>query len=153
MSSLNPNAELYIPLNKKEAKDENDISGLTTEGSLKNGYKTTWSSCPPKGNSGIDQSYLQADADCDIHGFKGLLIGSDFTEKGLHGSSELTKKHCVGEDPEIDLAYLEIMFPNMSEQSLADVYSVNGGDLEASIDMLNELEGQVVCSENYYFKL
>jgi hypothetical protein len=147
MSSLNPNAELYIPLNKKEAKDENDISGLTTEGSLKNGYKTTWSSCPPKGNSGIDQSYLQADADCDIHGFKGLLIGSDFTEKGLQGSSELTKKHCV------DLAYLEIMFPNMSEQSLADVYSVNGGDLEASIDMLNELEGQVVCSENYYFKL
>lgn len=144
MSSLNPNAELYIPLNKQEAKDENEVSGLTTEDSLKDGYKTTWYSCPPKGNSGIDESYLQADADCEVHGFKGLLIDNDSTEKGVHSSSELTKKHCIEEDPEMDLTYLAVMFPNLSEQSLADVYSVNGGDLEASIDMLNELEEQVV---------
>jgi len=149
MSSLNPNAELYIPLNKQEAKDENEVSGLTTEDSLKDGYKTTWYSCPPKGNSGIDESYLQADADCEVHGFKGLLIDNDSTEKGVHSSSELTKKHCIEEDPEMDLIYLAVMFPNLSEQSLADVYSVNGGDLEASIDMLNELEEQVLCPVDF----
>ncbi|XP_030954441.1 polyadenylate-binding protein-interacting protein 5-like [Quercus lobata] len=140
MSSLNPNAALYIPLHKQETKDKNQVSVLTTEDSLKNVGKTTWSNCPPNGPVGMNQSYPQAGADYDIHDVNELLIGNDFTKKGVQNSSELTKKQCVDEDPEMDLAYLAIMFPNMSEQSLADVYSVNEGDLETSIDMLNELE-------------
>ncbi|KAF5482078.1 hypothetical protein F2P56_002673 [Juglans regia] len=139
-SSLNPNAASYIPLFKQGANIEGKVSGSTTEDSLKNGYKTSWSGCPPEGYSGIDQRYLQAGMDYGIHGFKGPLIGNEFMEKGLPTSSELTKKHSIDEDSEMDMAYLTIMFPNMSEQSLADVYSANAGDLEASIEMLNELE-------------
>lgn len=139
-SSLNPNAASYIPLFKQGAEIEGKVSGLTTEDSLRNGYKTSWSQYPPKGYSGIDQRYLQAGMDYDTHGFKGSLIGNGFMEKGLPTSSELTKKHSIDDDSEMDMAYLTIMFPNMSEQSLADVYSANAGDLEASIEMLNELE-------------
>lgn len=146
MSSLNPNAAIYIPLRKQETKDKNQVSGLTTEDSLKNVGKNTWSNCPANGPVGMNQSYLQAGADYDIHDVNELLNGTDFTKKGVQNSSELTKKQCVDEDPEMDLAYLAIIFPNMSEQSLADVYSVNEGDLETSIDMLNELEVKVVCS-------
>ena len=143
MSSLNPNAALYVPLRKQE----------TAEDSLKNVGKTTGSNFLPNGPIGVDRSYLQADADYDIPDLNGLLIGNDFTKKGVQNLSELIKKHSIDEDSEMDLAYLAIMFPNMSEQSLADVYSVNGGDVEASVDMLNELEVQVVCSESHYFKL
>jgi len=130
MSSLNPNAALYVPLRKQE----------TAEDSLKNVGKTTGSNFLPNGPIGVDRSYLQADADYDIPDLNGLLIGNDFTKKGVQNLSELTKKHSIDEDSEMDLAYLAIMFPNMSEQSLADVYSVNGDDVEASVDMLNELE-------------
>ncbi|KAL9239839.1 hypothetical protein vseg_014121 [Gypsophila vaccaria] len=43
-------------------------------------------------------------------------------------------------ESEMDLAYLQMTFPGISVQFLGDVYNINGGDLEASIDMLSELE-------------
>uniref|UniRef100_A0A7N0VNH3 CUE domain-containing protein n=1 Tax=Kalanchoe fedtschenkoi TaxID=63787 RepID=A0A7N0VNH3_KALFE len=41
---------------------------------------------------------------------------------------------------EMDLAYLQTSFPSVSEESLIDVYSVNGCDLDAAYDMLSQLE-------------
>uniref|UniRef100_A0A7N0VJM1 CUE domain-containing protein n=2 Tax=Kalanchoe fedtschenkoi TaxID=63787 RepID=A0A7N0VJM1_KALFE len=41
---------------------------------------------------------------------------------------------------EMDLAYLQTLFPSVSEESLIDVYSVNGCDLDAAYDMLSQLE-------------
>ncbi|XP_074280485.1 polyadenylate-binding protein-interacting protein 6-like [Silene latifolia] len=46
----------------------------------------------------------------------------------------------LDEESEMDLAYLQMMFPGVSDQSLADVYNINQGDLEAAVDMLSELE-------------
>jgi len=51
-----------------------------------------------------------------------------------------TVSNIMDEESEMDLAYLQMMFPGVSEQSLADVYNVNGGDLESAVDMLSELE-------------
>ncbi|XP_027356891.1 polyadenylate-binding protein-interacting protein 5-like [Abrus precatorius] len=44
------------------------------------------------------------------------------------------------DDPEMVIDYLKMTFPGISEQSLVDVYNVSGGDLNASIDMLSEIE-------------
>ncbi|GMH12438.1 hypothetical protein Nepgr_014279 [Nepenthes gracilis] len=41
---------------------------------------------------------------------------------------------------EMDLADLRMTFSGVSDQSLIDVYSVNWGDLEATVDMLSHLE-------------
>lgn len=46
----------------------------------------------------------------------------------------------LDEETEMDLAYLAMTFPGVSEQSLADVYYANGCDMETSIDMLKHLE-------------
>ncbi|KAK9741765.1 hypothetical protein RND81_03G126700 [Saponaria officinalis] len=46
---------------------------------------------------------------------------------------------CVMEE-EMDLAYLQMIFPGVSDQSLVDVYNVNMGDLESALDMLSDLE-------------
>ena len=44
------------------------------------------------------------------------------------------------EEREMDLAYLQMMFPGISCESLSDVYFVSKGDLEATLDMLNHFE-------------
>jgi len=46
----------------------------------------------------------------------------------------------VDEDYDMDLAYLQMTFPGVSEESLFDVYIANKGDLEFTVDMLNQLE-------------
>ncbi|KAK7846690.1 polyadenylate-binding protein-interacting protein 5 [Quercus suber] len=47
---------------------------------------------------------------------------------------------------DIDLEYLQMSFPGISDQSLTDVYAANRGDLEATVDMLNQLECYTVES-------
>ncbi|KAF5204798.1 Polyadenylate-binding protein-interacting protein [Thalictrum thalictroides] len=46
----------------------------------------------------------------------------------------------LDEETEIDLANLGATFPGVSSQSISDVYYANGCDVEASFDMLKELE-------------
>lgn len=60
----------------------------------------------------------------------------------VNASSEDSTKEKVNivEDFELDLAYLSAIFPALSEQSLADVYFATDSDLEASIEMLSQLE-------------
>uniref|UniRef100_A0A7N0TAX3 CUE domain-containing protein n=1 Tax=Kalanchoe fedtschenkoi TaxID=63787 RepID=A0A7N0TAX3_KALFE len=48
--------------------------------------------------------------------------------------------HADGGQLEMDLAYLQTLFPSISEQSLSDVYFVNDCDLDAAYDMLSQLE-------------
>ncbi|PIA65236.1 hypothetical protein AQUCO_00100608v1 [Aquilegia coerulea] len=54
----------------------------------------------------------------------------------------------LDEETEIDLAYLGATFPGVSSQSLSDVYYANGCDVEASVDMLKELEYPVEFSQH-----
>ncbi|KAJ1414068.1 Ubiquitin system component Cue [Sesbania bispinosa] len=54
--------------------------------------------------------------------------------------TELTNKQLADEELDIDMEYLRMAFPGISDQSLLDVYNVNNGDLDAAIDMLSQLE-------------
>ncbi|KAK2645788.1 hypothetical protein Ddye_020983 [Dipteronia dyeriana] len=50
----------------------------------------------------------------------------------------------IDKPSEKDLDFLPGLFPDISEQSLAEVYAVNSGDLGASVDMLIQLEGDIL---------
>ncbi|XLR36246.1 hypothetical protein S83_064146 [Arachis hypogaea] len=43
-------------------------------------------------------------------------------------------------DPDMDVEYLRMQFPGISEESLRDVYMVNECDIDAAVEMLNQLE-------------
>lgn len=80
--------------------------------------------------SGLER---QCDSEDNIHSSEDLMP---------HKTQDGTENDSTFEDYELDLAYLAGAFPSISEQSLVDVYLANAGDLEASIDMLIQLELQ-----------
>ncbi|KAJ4951343.1 hypothetical protein NE237_028175 [Protea cynaroides] len=149
MSSLNPYAASYIPLSKRE--DENKAFEIIGE-HLDGGNGTAWSGAPSKNQQVTKQNQIRGEASLafDIHGIEELLDSEDGIQKGqpIYGShyswsqnpSDMTEKQRTNEDSEMDLAYLGVMFPGISNQSLSDVYSVNEGDLDASVEMLHQLE-------------
>ncbi|CAM8967446.1 unnamed protein product [Rhodiola kirilowii] len=64
------------------------------------------------------------------------------SSKAFTGSSynNTTEFHSEEGQLEMDLAYLQTLFPSVSEQSLIDVYFVNECDLDAAYDMMSQLE-------------
>ncbi|KAJ4958199.1 hypothetical protein NE237_025310 [Protea cynaroides] len=140
-SSLNPYATSYIPLSKLE--EHNKAFGLIA-GHPENGDGTAWSGAPSEKQQVTKQNHVQAETSVDlIHGIEELLVSENGTQKGnavYRSLSDMTGKQRTHEDSEMDLAYLAILFPGISDQSLADVYNVNEGDLDASVDMLHQLE-------------
>lgn len=149
-SFLNPYAESYVPLSKRKPKNESKASVTTAEISSKCSDETTWSNSHSEGPKETKQIHLQTGAsfDLNIHGIEELLI-DDFMKKGNDPSTE-TEKIYTDDDSQMDLAYLAAMFPGISDQSLLDVYSANGGDLEGSVDMLNQLEVHVLCPKSKF---
>ncbi|KAJ8423620.1 hypothetical protein Cgig2_033907 [Carnegiea gigantea] len=113
-STLNPFAQSYVPLAQRELLNkEEDYQTPPTEASY--------------GHPVLDDQKVK---------------GQQFD--GLHGvpsenPHEIDAK-LMDEDSEMDLVYLQMTFPDVSDQSLLDVYNVNRGDLEAAVDMLNHLE-------------
>uniref|UniRef100_A0A5B7C3F4 Putative polyadenylate-binding protein-interacting protein n=1 Tax=Davidia involucrata TaxID=16924 RepID=A0A5B7C3F4_DAVIN len=146
-SSLNPYAASYIPLSRRGAMDENNDYKLTAKDS-KNGNETIW--------SGQNQHQSKESQNYNIHGTGILPLSEDFTLKAhrVHGSygssshnlSEMTQKQILDEEFDMDLAYLQMTFPGISDGSLSDVYAANKGDLEATVDMLSQLELYTVDS-------
>ncbi|KAL1829338.1 hypothetical protein ACET3Z_007750 [Daucus carota] len=64
-------------------------------------------------------------------------------------SYSIQEKHKSDDDSDMDLTYLQMTFPGVSDDSLSDVYLINKGDLDATVDMLNQLElYQTDYSEN-----
>ncbi|KAG4144048.1 hypothetical protein ERO13_D05G011350v2 [Gossypium hirsutum] len=61
---------------------------------------------------------------------------------------EMSGEQIMDEEFDMDLQYLRMMFPGLSNDSVLDVYMANNGDLEASIDMLNQLEMYTVESSD-----
>ncbi|XP_010419714.1 PREDICTED: polyadenylate-binding protein-interacting protein 5-like [Camelina sativa] len=61
-------------------------------------------------------------------------------------SSEMAYKQIRDDDLDIemdidmDIEYLLVTFSGLSQESITDVYLANSGDLEATIEMLNQLE-------------
>lgn len=129
MSSLNPHAASYIPLNKKEEEAN---------------HETALFNSPSEGHNGTAQFYFEggdASSDFSIHDIEALVIDNGLEKSGLQQKiSNQAEVQYIDEDSEIHLAYLSFMFPNISEHCLAHVHSANDDDLEASINMLYDLE-------------
>lgn len=133
VSSLNPYAASYIPLSKREA----DGRTVTNEGS-KNYDGTVWFQTPQhatKNQYFVDTSAKRTEA----FPVKSQPASSSYTSASQN-VTEWTDKQMMDEELDMDMEYLRMTFPGISDQSLVDVYNVNSGDLDAAIDMLSQLE-------------
>ncbi|KAL6212176.1 hypothetical protein ACLB2K_017397 [Fragaria x ananassa] len=146
VSSLNPYAAAYIPLSKREADDR--PFATSKESNRKN--DAVWFGAPHSMNQ--NQNHSKAYLGSDSPGTAALLSPKAFAlnnypPHGSYGSSSQNVNEVTeNEEFDMDLEYLQMAFPGISDQSLADVYLANKGDLEATIDMLNQLEFYTVES-------
>lgn len=117
MPPLNPQAESYTPLEKRKTEVRTKIAELSNSLS--------------KGLSKTEQCQSQDEASSG---------SSSHANEDSQNLSDQTKMKNVDNSHEMTLAYLAFLFPNISEQCLADVYFMNETDLDATTDMLEELE-------------
>lgn len=137
VSTLNPYAASYIPLSKREAADQIEVPGWTTRASQ--GGNQTFCYGPAEN---MAQNWQQD----KVPSIPQVSVLTSQSAPGFYGSSsqranEMTEKQMLLDDEaEMDLEYLRMTFPGISYESLTDVYTANKGDLEAAVDMLNQLE-------------
>ncbi|KAH9604411.1 hypothetical protein KSS87_023635 [Heliosperma pusillum] len=115
-STLNPFALSYVPIAKREVEDVDKDCKITSEKAAVADANAAVNDLKLKGHQADDAHVTQAE----------IPQVRDFS--------------ITDEESEMDLAYLQMIFPGVSDQSLADVYNVNMGDLEAALDMLSILE-------------
>lgn len=145
-SSLNPYAAAYIPLSRRGISDGNKDFEMTASKSGDEG--------PQPASAATHTQYQKAPQSYNVYG----TVSEDSKLKGqtvyeTYGPSSLypdeTEKHKLDDDSDMDLTYLQMTFPGVSDDSLSDVYMINKGDLDATVDMLNQLELYTVdYSEN-----
>lgn len=109
---------------------------------------------PQPASAATHTQYQKAPQSYNVYG----TVSEDSKLKGqtvyeTYGPSSLypdeTEKHKLDDDSDMDLTYLQMTFPGVSDDSLSDVYMINKGDLDATVDMLNQLELYTVdYSEN-----
>ncbi|TYJ14070.1 hypothetical protein E1A91_A10G092500v1 [Gossypium mustelinum] len=133
VSSLNPCAASYIPLAKREGSIAKDI---------KAGNESAWFDPSSRSNASLESA---------IPGIGNHLVALK-NDPG-HGSlmqnqGEMSGEQIMDEEFDMDLEYLRMKFPGLSNDSVLDVYMANNGDLEATIDMLNQLEMYTVESSD-----
>ncbi|KAL5975610.1 hypothetical protein ACLOJK_019935 [Asimina triloba] len=127
-SLLNPYAEAFVPLYRQVSHDSDgstEILGHANEVVNQAPEITIEETKNPIVNAENDHKFGTEE---------------DWSQNVNNG----TEKKSAIEDFEVDMAYLAAAFPGISEQSLIDVYFANHGDLEASIDMLIQLECETV---------
>lgn len=172
MSPLNPYAAPFIPFSRQRADNENVVP-ITSENSKIDDataqykqVKVDEAKAIKRTSGDFKTSYEyplhQLPTNSYIEGppVSGELLGKDynihsFQDPRSHKTRYGTEKRSSFEEQELDLAYLTAEFPGMSEQSLVDVYCANAGDLEASVDMLIQLEVIIhqLCTTLWYFFL
>ncbi|XP_071730332.1 polyadenylate-binding protein-interacting protein 5 [Rutidosis leptorrhynchoides] len=109
-SSLNPYATSYVPLSRRGPDDE---------------------------SKGYDASAVVLDNPDSLK----LKGHSDFDSYGSSSHyAELAGKQASDVDHDMNLAYLQMIFSGVSDESLSSVYTACGGDMEATVEMLNQLE-------------
>lgn len=146
---MNPYAASYIPLSRRGIADENKGYELTAD-VCKSGNEAFWLGTQP-GNTTFGQ-YQKASQSYNVHGtvsedskLKGHTVYGSYGSSSLY-PNEMTEKQTLDDENDMDLAYLQMTFPGVSDESLSDVYLANKGDLEATVDMLNQLELYTVDS-------
>ncbi|XVF34448.1 hypothetical protein REPUB_Repub18cG0059700 [Reevesia pubescens] len=145
VSSLNPYAASYIPLAKRGANDN------VRAKDIKRGNDTAWFEA--SSNFAQNPYYSNASLDPVTCGTGKHHIPEASALKShpahsylMQNPGEMTDKQIMDEEFDMDLEYLRMTFPGLSNESLLDVYLANNGDLEATVDMLNQLEMYTVES-------
>lgn len=164
MSSLNPYAAPFIPLSRQRT-DSKNIAPTTSEDSKIYDPTACYNQVTESktgdakitfGDSILSdenpQHHLPNHATLNMNGcsIEGptdsrVSLWKDCNARNYEDSmpqkaDDMADTQSLIEDYELDLAYLAAAFPSISEQSLVDVYCANSGDLEASVDMLIQLE-------------
>ncbi|MCD7461078.1 hypothetical protein HAX54_045103 [Datura stramonium] len=129
-STLNPYAESYVPISKRGAPDGNKEARFPKE--FKSESESVWLA---PGVPAV-QNQQQTPQIADQYQLK------DYSAYGSpsHSTVGAMGKEVLGEDSYMDLAYLQMTFPGMSDESLSEVYLASNCDLDAAVDMLNQLE-------------
>ncbi|GAA0154266.1 hypothetical protein LIER_12298 [Lithospermum erythrorhizon] len=132
--TLNPNAESYVPLCNRE------VVGETKDfkpGESESGKNAAWSPQHDMYNAPSVDTLMSADSTK----LKSQSDYGDYSSPSQHvyGFSE---KQPFDEEFDMDMTFLQMSFPGISEESLSGVYAVNNRNMDATIDMLNELEVQ-----------
>ncbi|KAG9459342.1 hypothetical protein H6P81_003850 [Aristolochia fimbriata] len=137
-SLLNPYADSFVPLSRQGADKQCKSNDKTEDiqGSLQ---VTTSEAENSKVASGSAKTHV------DDSQFNKLSLdestpknADDETERS--NAADETERSNAADEFEYDLAFLAATFPGVSDQSLADVYFANDGDLDAAIEMMNQLE-------------
>lgn len=136
-SSLNPYAAAYVPVSKRDANASARFYSTEEENNSSQDYDGTAWFQPPQ--------YAANNAQLLKNNTQRLSPGKSQPGSSSYFSSSqnvapLADKHFMDEEVDIDLEYLRMTFPGISDESLVDVYNVNGGDLDAAVDMLSQLE-------------
>lgn len=130
--SLNPYAASYVPLFKRGAADLNQgFNSVQELNALPQGqHQHTSHSYAHSG--GVIQT-------AEFPKFQDHCVGEPFASTSQY-PNESPEKSNLDEYFDMDLAYLQMTFPGISEESLSDVYLANRCDLDSAIDMLHQLE-------------
>ncbi|GFP81499.1 polyadenylate-binding protein-interacting protein 6 [Phtheirospermum japonicum] len=136
-SSLNPYAASYVPLFKRAPTNIKNEFSPGQE--LNTGNEAAWFGHQPNNSSShqnVPQSYGQTAAEVskrkDTHGGEFFASTSQYPNNAIQQSFD--------EEFDMDLAYLQMTFPGISDESLSDVYLANRCDLDGAVDMLNQLD-------------
>lgn len=145
-SSLNPYAASYVPLFKRGVADVNKEFNSVQEFNSGNEFvqfgQQPVNTFPQGQHQNVSQSYAHSAGHIQTAEFSKWKDhrGSEFIASTSQYPNEIQEKSNFDEDFDMDLAYLQMIFPGISEQSLSDVYLANRCDLDAAVDMLNQLE-------------
>ncbi|KAK4422296.1 Polyadenylate-binding protein-interacting protein 6 [Sesamum alatum] len=149
-SSLNPYAASYVPLSQRGVADVNKEFNSAQE--LNRGNDPVWfghqpnNTLPQGQHQNISQSYASAGQTADFSKQKDHPGG--FFASTSQYPNEMPENS--NSDDDMDLAYLQMTFPGISYDSLHEVYLANNNDLDAAVDLLNQLE---VCLDDSSDKL
>ncbi|KAL3645896.1 hypothetical protein CASFOL_011076 [Castilleja foliolosa] len=135
-SSLNPYAASYVPLSRRAPTNVNSVFSPGQE--LTTGNEAVWFGHQPNNPSphqNVPQIYGQTAAEAskrkDTHGSEFSASTSQYPDNAMHRSFD---------EEFMDITYLQMTFPEISDQTLSDVYLASRCDLETAIDMLTQLD-------------
>ncbi|KAE8668681.1 CTC-interacting domain 5, putative isoform 2 [Hibiscus syriacus] len=128
--SLNPYAASYIPLSIRDTDDHIKAKDI------KHGNETAW--LEYASHFAHNLHYNNASLDSVTHGAEKTYFAEASVQKNNEPNMDI--------EFDMDLEYLRMTFPGLSNESILDVYMANNEDLEATVDMLNQLEMRIECS-------
>ncbi|KAG1330602.1 polyadenylate-binding protein-interacting protein 6 [Cocos nucifera] len=145
-SLLNPYATPYVPLSKV-------IPGVSFERENKATKKILGDA---ENNEVIENSadYQLPDSvsvDYDVQGLEKLKVSNESPGKigdpwnsddTFQDAIPLSEKQSAVDDPNMMMDLLSSLFPNISMESLAELLNANHGDLNQTIDVLEQLEDE-----------